>query len=82
MRTKDLKEMLDYFDDNSEVCVSAVFPELDNWEIKSYAITADADTDGDGLQINMHMYGTDFDYPDPMALIEEAALAILAKKGA
>jgi hypothetical protein len=82
MRTKDLKDMLDCFDDNSDVCISAVFPELDNWEVKSYAITAEPDTHGDGLQINLHVYGTDFDYPDPMVLIEEAAAAILARKGA
>jgi hypothetical protein len=77
-----LKEMLDYFDDNSDVCISAVFPELNNWEVKSYAITAEPDTDGDGLQISLNVCGTDFDYPDPMALIEEAAEAILARKNA
>jgi hypothetical protein len=81
MKTKDLRDILKEFPEESEICVSAVFPELDGWEVGSYALAVEPDPDSDGPQISLYIYGTDFDYPDPMRLIEEFALSIIARKG-
>jgi hypothetical protein len=79
---RELMEMLEGFDDSSEVCVEATFPELGGWGVKSYSINLGPDTDSDGPRFNLSVHGADFDYPGVMPLIERAAASILARKEA
>ena len=79
MRVSDALEWLSALDGDAELAVTAAFPELDGWEVTSWALRpGEAEA---GPCIGIDVFGADFDYPGFERALAREARAFLERLG-
>lgn len=77
MRVYDALEWLSALDGDAELAVTAAFPELDGWEVTSWALRpGEAEA---GPCIGIDVFGADFDYPGSERALAREARAFLER---
>lgn len=76
MKISALRELLDNFDDDSEVCITIDFPDFKDWAIASYDIGVGINSEYGGLELQTSIRTADFDYPAILRELKDLAAAI------
>lgn len=78
MKVRELQQLLDRFDGESELAVNVNFPDID-YAVKTYDFAWGYDSDyddDDGFQLDVTMHGTDFYYPAILKKVKDAVALI------
>jgi hypothetical protein len=78
MKVRELRELLDAFNGESEVAIEATFPQLD-FAVKAYSFAYGYDEglgEEEGFQLSFDIYEADFDYPAVLRRVKDAVASI------
>jgi len=63
MKVDELRNLLDSFDGDQDICVSMKLHDFKDWSVDTYDIDWGTHEEDNGLVLKVSIYQADFDYP-------------------